>query len=156
MSTYIKTGFWEKIKQAPKEWLNLDNLIIKLISENTPVIVDPYKSYDFGLKGNTFYFPTVFRNTINDDIVYSKVSPGIFTLTSPSNSFTANKTMVIPLSGYFVPFVDEGLNKLLLTITYSTSQINITFYNDIDGLPGTVVDPVIPNYGITLEIRVYP
>lgn len=45
MPTYIKTGFWEKLKQGSKEWLNLDNLITKIISETPSTGVQSVTGY---------------------------------------------------------------------------------------------------------------
>ena len=129
------------------------NQLVDQINNSVPI--PSYNVYSFGLKGNTYYFPTVFENTINSDIVYTKVGPGIFTLTSASNCFTANKTMILPLIGKFVPFTDEGINNLFISIGSSTGQISITFYSNVGGTIGSTVDPVMPNEGITLEIRVY-
>ena len=61
MPTFIKTGFWEKLSKAPKEYLNLDNLIqsigggggtsykkyVALISQSgtdDPVVTEVYNS----------------------------------------------------------------------------------------------------------------
>ena len=74
MPTFIKTGFWEKLSRAPKEYLNLDNLIQSL----APPAPEPtYKVYTASLTqtGTDAPVANVLENTIGD-IVWTYSSDG--------------------------------------------------------------------------------
>ena len=167
----------DKLKNNPALYTGLSAELVDLLSEivsssgaiesvtgtavdvtdpANPVINNPYKRYFFKLKGNGFYFHTVLDNTIPGDIYYSKVSTGLFRLTSSVDAFTANKTTISGLLNCWVPFVDEGFDKKWMYATVdSTSIVQFSFHADNAGMPGVNVDPVFPSGGLNLEVRVY-
>ena len=57
MPTFIKNGYWEKLKRGYDRWLNLDDLILSITSiyqkgKNTPVVLTDASSIDIASVSN--------------------------------------------------------------------------------------------------------
>ena len=81
MPTFIKTGFWEKLSKAPKEYLNLDNLIQSIAGGGGT----PYKKYVALLSQDSSNppIPTVLENTFGGEVTFEYLSPGLYAVTFP-------------------------------------------------------------------------
>jgi len=145
MPTFIKQGFWEQAKKGYDKWLNLDNLIAKIIS-NTPSEL-PYKVYTALLSQNGEEVPVsvILENTIND-IELDYINAGIFKISS--SLFHDNEKVFIQIG------------------KPNTAYASIAGYIDICQLEGTDIyintkdfeDNVLSNGVLALtpiEIRVY-
>ena len=145
MPTFIKTGFWEKLSKAPKEYLNLDNLIQSIGGGGTS-----YKKYValLGQVGEEDPEVIVLENTIGN-IVWAREGTGYYTATL-IGAFPTNKTWCSAISGantgnsgYFNFCKDDTSNDFLkLLFADGSSDINSN-------------NPEIV-YECSIEIRVYP
>jgi hypothetical protein len=145
MPTFIKTGFWEKLSKAPKEYLNLDNLIQSIGGGGTS-----YKKYVALLSqvGEEDPEVIVLENTIGN-IVWAREGTGYYTATL-IGAFPTNKTWCSAISGantgnsgYFNFCKDDTSNDFLkLLFADGSSDINSN-------------NPEIV-YECSIEIRVYP
>jgi hypothetical protein len=156
MPTFIKTGFWEKLSKAPKEYLNLDNLIQSIGGGGGT----SYKKYVALISQSGAADPTVIvlENTLGGDIVWTTESAGRYVGTL-AGAFPLNKT---------VCFATTGSN-------YGNSNTIIGFCKYDDNIPDTVllqtgwvyngggypqnlgtVDGSGTHYEVSIEIRVYP
>jgi hypothetical protein len=95
---------------------------------------------------------TVLENTLDEDIAYQYNQPGFYSILTPNNTFTANKTYsVLQL------WADDGVSPRLGFIGWaSTNELYITL-TDPNGIPAdTLGDNQSPVYFLTsIEIRVY-
>lgn len=94
MPTFIKTGFWEKLSKAPKEYLNLDNLIQSIGGGGGT----SYKKYVAILQnGSASSSPdvTVLENTLGYDINWTPLITGqrYEGVISSSDTFPEYKTV---------------------------------------------------------------
>lgn len=89
MTTFIKTGFWQKSKTGYKDWLNLDNLIAKIVSENpgAPGPQGPMgpqgPAATVGLFTQTKNGPTITNTAVESSII----GDGVGSLSVPANGF---------------------------------------------------------------------
>ena len=157
MPTFIKTGFWEKLSKAPKEYLNLDNLIQSIGGGGGG---GSYLKY-VALMGQINTDPPqviVLENTIGD-IVWTRNGPGNYSATL-AGAFPDNKVWCNAQSGsnygnYTIPvgFCKNNVgdnNQLYLGTGYIDNSGSAVFV-DINSSTG-------PNivYEYSIEIRVYP
>lgn len=110
MPTFIKTGFWEKLSRAPKEYLNLDNLIRSVAGETS------YKKYVALLtqSGINPPIPTVLENTFGDEVTFEYLGPGLYGVTFP----------------FIVP-----REKVWISMTNNQSVENAILQYEINGTP---------------------
>lgn len=97
MSIFIKPGFWDERKLAPKHWLNLTQLITSIVETLIPPTpTAPYKVYTALLNQTATNNPTaaVLENTTGGTIVWTRDSVGTYTATITGSIFTASKTFV--------------------------------------------------------------
>lgn len=127
MSIFIKPGFWEEKKLAPKHWLNLNQLITNIVNSLLPP-TPTYKVYTALLyqSGTNNPTATVLQNTFGVDFVWTRLTHGIFTVTAPSGTFTENKTVItmsLPSTtgnGIFLLYDDEGVYNNVMRIEQTT------------------------------------
>ena len=137
--------------------LNVDKISTGSLSVNgteiTPT-VPSYKVYTALLSqtGTNPPVATVLENTLDEDITYQYNSAGYYSILTPNNTFTANKTYsVLQL------WADDGVSPRLGFIgRASTNELLITL-TDPNGIPAdTLGSNSIPVYFLTsIEIRVY-
>lgn len=145
MPTFIKTGFWEKLSRAPKEYLNLDNLIQSIAGGGGT----SYKKYVALLSQSGINPPiaTVLENTLGVTITYLRLNEGIYRLTASDNIFLQDKTWSVANTPSY-----DGNGPFALQIgRISNNECFIYSYNLISGLQdlGTNEDRT------SIEIRVY-
>jgi hypothetical protein len=143
MPTFIKTGFWDKLVKAPKEYLNLDNLIQSIAGGGS------YKKYVamLGQIGTDDPQVIILENTIGD-IVWTRQSTGSYRATLV-DAFPTNKTWCSAISGanagnsgYF-NFCKDDVSNDYLTLLFADGNYDINSNN-----PAIV-------YECSIEIRVY-
>lgn len=140
MSIFIKPGYWDEKKLAPKHWLNLTQLITNIVNSllpspqinsdwnattgvakilNKPNIPDPipYKIYAALLtqSGNNNPVVTVLYNTIYSGITWTRMGPGQYNCSAPSGTFVDNKTGVLinNVQPNFLPLSGNHITSLL-------------------------------------------
>lgn len=141
MPTFIKTGFWEKLSKAPKEYLNLDNLIQSIGGGGTS-----YKKYVALLnqEGENAPVATVLENTLGFDIIWTRDSIGYY-LGSTSGLFINPLKVTFNFNNSQNPFTYSGQNN-------NVDEIYINTYNS--STYSSLADNIL--YNAYLEIRVYP
>lgn len=163
MPTFVKTGFWEKVKQGYKGWLNLDEFVLDIVN-NAPVTttttttsLPEYKVYVAEIYYGAGQDPTiiVFKNTMTNPVVVVRDFAGQYSISC--DDFLYSKTHLVGAprslvstnnaSGLVIQTVNEGQSgpnkKIFLTTRITSSITNV----------GTLVD--YPG-GYSIEIRVYP
>jgi hypothetical protein len=142
MPTFIKTGFWEKLSKAPKEYLNLDNLIQSIGGGGTS-----YKKYVALLSQEETNAPvaTVLENTLGFDIVWYYESEGFYLFQNNLTGVLFDRTKT-----WINTPADHTWSNNETPGMYWDSQTPVNFIGIIapDG------DGTLNNYSI--EIRVYP
>jgi hypothetical protein len=120
MSTFIKTGFWEKALKGYKGWLNLDDLIMSL----SPTI--------------NLYSATFFDSTLQTNGGATTANQVLINSTQNANGFTlnSNRIDVTNAGTYFLSLA------LQLAFTGGASNYNVTVWY-------TVNDVIVPNSAFT-------
>lgn len=155
MPTFIKTGFWEKLSKAPKEYLNLDNLIQSIGGGGGT----SYQKYVALMSQGNSQNPTVIvlENTIGN-IVWTRVSEGMYNGTL-ANAFPTNKTVCFATTGsnYGNSNTVIGFSKESESSNDIVRLITGWVYNG-GGYPQDInsTDGAGPHYEVSIEIRVYP
>ncbi len=156
MPTFIKTGFWEKLSKAPKEYLNLDNLIQSIGGGGG----GSYLKYiaSMGQVGISDPQVIVHENTIGN-IVWTRDSDGLYIATLagafPNGKVWCNVTSGSNYGNTTIPigFAKENFNS-------NDSLALRTGYIDATGadVPVDINSNFGPNvvYEYSIEIRVYP
>jgi len=143
MPTFIKTGYWKKIKKGLDGYLDLDLFIGDKITEAN-AITKPYKSYTVIVTQTSTNDPvvTVLQNDFTGTLSWGRTGVGIYTLISSGAEFTQDKT----LPGAIQIAYDVDGNKLTAEWT-SSSVITIKTYNDSD----VATDAILSNTPIYIE-----
>lgn len=142
MPTFIKTGFWEKLSKAPKEYLNLDNLI-QSIGGGTS-----YKKYVAILQnGSAFSSPDVYvlENNLGFDINWSPLQGGQRFVAFGSVFFPEFKTVCFSELN-----IDASSTDRYSSLGWSTDTQLALYVMQGDGNYATSFGSVY------VEIRVYP
>ena len=128
------------------QWLAIESIVA--------VATAPYKVYTALLSQTGIDAPvaTVLENTLDEDITYQYNGAGNYSILTPNNTFTANKTYsVLQL------WADDGVSPRLGFIGWaSTNELYLTL-TDPNGIPAdTLGNNSSPVYFLTsIEIRVY-
>jgi hypothetical protein len=114
----------------------------------------PYKVYTALLtqEGENAPVATVLENTLDEDITYQYNGAGNYSILTPNNTFTANKTYsVLQL------WADDGVSPRLGFIGWaSTNELYITLTDTNGNTADTLGNNQNPVYFLTsIEIRVY-
>jgi len=160
MPTYIKTGYWTKLKRGFENYLNLDDLIrdivpasslttneISAIQEaNNPSTSNPlatlndipevkYKEYSLFVSQSSTDAPTVIPllNTLGV-VALTRSAAGTYTFLS-SNLFIENKTVPNKIN----TINDVAGNKITIEWTSATT-ITLKTYNSSDVLTDGILD----------------
>ena len=146
MPTFIKTGFWEKLSKAPKEYLNLDNLIQSIGGGGTP-----YKKYVAFLSQESINPPvaTVLENTLGGDVTFTYVSTGEYLVNLP---ITGNVWISMTNNS-------SGSSAILEYETLTNQPINSFRIRTNEFSTGSPADINLNDsclYYMSIEIRVYP
>jgi len=142
MPTFIKTGFWDKLSKAPKEYLNL-NLLIESLTP-TPT----YKVYTALLtqSGEDAPVATIMENTLGE-LVWTRTSDGIygaiFSEIFPINKSIGFITIGLGVGAFYSITVGEPYqsSNIALVVSYNSPLMN------------TPQDNLL--YSTPIEIRVY-
>jgi hypothetical protein len=155
MPTFIKTGFWEKLSKAPKEYLNLDNLIQSIGGGG-----GSYLKYiaSMGQVGISDPQVIVYENTIGN-IVWTRDSDGFY-LATLAGAFPNGKVWCNVTSGgsYGNITIPIGLTKE----SYGSDDSLVLRTGYIDATGSEVLVDINSNFGpnvvyeYSIEIRVYP
>lgn len=160
MPTYIKTGYWTKLKRGFENYLNLDDLIrdvspssslttneISAIQgANNPSTLNPlatindipvvaYKEYSLFVSQSSTDDPTTISllNTLGV-VTLVRSDAGIYTFLSNS-LFTENKTIPNKINTIY----DSTGNKITMEWTSDTT-LTLKTYNDADVLTDGILD----------------
>ena len=160
MPTYIKAGFWEKVKQGYKGWLNLDDLIREISPSSSLTVneiaaiqgasdpslanplatindipVSPYKEYSLFASQTSTDAPTILSNMNTLGVVaLTRTDIGIYTFLSNS-LFVGNKTTPNKLNEIY----DSSGNRITIEWTSATT-ITLKTYNTSDVLTDGILD----------------
>lgn len=155
MPTFIKTGFWEKIQKAPKEWLNLDKLIQdKINSSSNPQL--PYDVFTFRTTQSDTDAPeyvNTYMNTLKEGFVppFTRSAEGQYMLDFSAYPYTLDGKITafcsspIKDSNKFIKIYAAGENKEIYITTYS-----VNFSTGVTSLKDDILSQ------IDIEIRIYP
>lgn len=149
MPTFIKTGFWEKVKRAPKEWLNLDKFVEDKINANPPNL--GYKVYSALLTQENTNPPSdiVLQNTIGS-VYWTYEEAGTYYLNS-NGLFTENKVLIFitsPANRNILDY-DNAFKQGYQTTWLNENQIEIISYFNTNAIDNYLLNT-------SFEIRVYP
>jgi len=156
MSIFIKPGFWDERKLAPKHWLNLTQLITNTISTIVPSLT--YKSLVILVTQNNSdpELVATLENTIGEfSLVKNDV--GNFSILFPNNNLIPEKTTAEIANNFSgtLPFANHGVYTW---ITTPDSSGQVSFYSGILYIDTEIYvslqDQILDN-PTKIEIRVY-
>lgn len=131
MPTYIKTGYWSKLKKGFEGYLNLDDLIRNI----SPPVAPKYLEYSLFASQTSTNAPTIISNLNTLGVVaLTRVSAGTYTFLSNS-LFTENKTVPNKINTVY----DAAGNKITIEWTSATT-ITLKTYNSSDVLTDGILD----------------
>lgn len=174
MSTYIKTGYWEKLVKGYKGWLNLEDLIKSVVpasslttnqlaaiqNANAPTGTNPFATANDVIATKLFnqftgYFSQTGTNAptansiLKDSLgtpVWSYSTVGTYLLTK-TGAFVANKTVPDKLESY----IDNAGNKYTLERT-SANVMTLKTYAAAD--TSVLANGVLSNQFINVEVYI--
>lgn len=145
MPTFIKTGFWEKLSKAPKEYLNLEQLILSIIPTTTTTTTSPpYKMFVATLSQSGTSAPVINEifNNLGVTVTSSYISVGLYAI-SFSNSLPSNKTTIL------LNYVDSNGQTVSSTFSVGGYSYSILTRNTI----GVSSNDIL--YNTVIEIKVF-
>lgn len=167
MSIFIKPGFWDERKLAPKHWLNLTQLITSIVETLIPPTpTASYKVYTALLTQSSTNPPTpvVLENTLGV-VTFGYVSTGVYTINSTELQKPKNKvTFLVNQSKHTVGtihFVNQYVT--ILKNLSGNNVVNLTLQNlehRMNASDGSFVNfakinDIAETQEVMIEIRVY-
>lgn len=180
MPTFIKTGFWEKVKRAPKEWLNLDKFVedkidstpINAVQSVTGSAVDntdpknpvinsigslPYEVFaiipnQVGTNDPTYI---LLQNTLKDGFIpeFTRDGVGNYTMYFTDYPEILDSRLVV---FYNYRSIDVTTKAVYMYAAGENKEIYINTYN-VDYTTGTFISADnILSASNTIEVRIYP
>lgn len=139
MPTYIKTGYWTKLKKGFEGYLNLDNLVREIV----PSLFNQYTGYFSQVGTNAPIANSILKDSIGSP-VWSYSAVGIFLLTK-TGAFVANKTVPDKIEIY----IDNDGNKL----TIERTNVNVMTLKTYAAVDTTILaNSVLTNQFINIEV----
>lgn len=156
MSIFIKPGFWEEKKLAPKHWLNISQLITNIVNTIVPTL--KYKSLVILVTQSNSdpELVATLENTIGEFSLVRN-DTGNFSIIFPNDDLVPGKTTaeIAVNFGEVLPFVNHSVYTWIKTPEFTG---NVDFYTGITYLDTelfvALTDGILEN-PTKIEIRVY-